>query len=183
MTQNSAKLILVGRVGGAFGVRGELRIGTYTESPLALLDYRLLRREDDTPVLTLESARAVKGGIVCRAREIDNKEAADALRGVRLFVRREALPPPDDEDEFYLADLIGLAAHEPHGALLGVVKAVHDFGAGDILEIDPGGGRASFFLPFTREIIPEVRLSEGRLTAIRPAETSAEDEGHGSDGQ
>ena len=167
-------LILVGRVAGAFGVRGEVRISAYTEAPLALLGYRTLLREDGSPALTLATARAVKDGIVARAPEIDSKEAADALRGLRLYVARSALPDPE-EDEFYLADLIGLDAHAPDGGRLGKVKAVHDFGAGDILEIDPGEGRATWYLPFTREAVPEVRIGEGLLTAVRPEEVSERD--------
>ena len=162
--------MLVGRAAGGFGVRGELRISAYTEDPLALLRYRVLRREDGSPVLTLTSGRAAKDGLVCRAEEISTKEEADALRGLRLYVPREALPEPD-EDEFYLADLIGLRAATPEGEPLGAVKAVHDFGAGDVLEIDPGGGRPTFFLPFTRDNVPAVEIGAGRLVAVRPQET------------
>jgi len=162
-------LILVGRVAGAFGVRGEVRVTAYTEEPLALLRYGPLLREDGSPGLTLTGGREAKGGLIGRAREVDTKEQADALRGLRLFVPRAALPEPE-ADEFYLADLIGLAARTPEGEPLGRVKAVHDFGAGDILEIDPGQGRPTWYLPFTRDTAPEVRIAEGRLTVVRPAE-------------
>ena len=165
-----ARLVLVGRVAGAFGVRGEVRLSTYTEDPLALLRYRDLKREDGSPVLTLTQARAAKDGVVARAVQVSTKEEADALKGVRLYVPREVLPPPE-EDEFYLTDLIGLRAEDPAGELLGRVKAVQDFGAGDILEIDPGGGRPTFFLPFTRENVPEVDVAAGRVLAVRPEET------------
>ena len=168
------RLILVGRVAGAFGVRGELRISAYTEAPLALLGYRELKREDGSPALTLTTARAVKGGVIARAAEVATKEQADALRGLRLHVPRDALPAPD-EDEFYLADLIGLGAETPEGEPLGRVKAVHDFGAGDVLEIDPGAGQPTWYAPFTREVVPELRIAEGRLTVIRPEETSERD--------
>ena len=165
------RLILVGRVAGAFGVRGELRITAYTEEPLALLRYRDLQREDGSPALTLTAAREAKGGVIARAREVSTKEEADALRGLRLHVPREALPATE-EDEFYLADLIGLAAETPEGEVLGRVKAVHDFGAGDMLEIDPGAGRPTWYAPFTREVVPELRIADGRLTVVRPEETS-----------
>ncbi len=82
---------------------------------------------------------------------------------------RQALPEPD-EDEFYLADLIGLTVEDRSGATLGRVKAVENFGAGDILEIDPGSGRVTFYLPFTRDVVPEVRIAERRLIADPPAE-------------
>ena len=161
--------VLVGRVAGAFGVRGEIRITAYTEDPLALLRYRVLTREDGAPALTLQTARAVKGAVIGRAAEVSTKEAADALRGVRLYVSREALPPPE-EDEFYLADLIGLDAATPDGALLGQVKAVHNFGAGDVLELDPGHGGPTRLIPFTRDAVPEVKLAEQRLVVIPPLE-------------
>ena len=151
-------------------MRGEVRLSAYTDDPLALLRYRALKREDGSPALTLTSGRAAKDGLVARADEIATKEEADALRGLRLYVPREALPEPE-EDEFYLADLIGLRAETPEGEALGVVKAVHDFGAGDILEVDPGGGRPTFFLPFTRENVPEVEVAAGRVVAVPPEET------------
>ncbi len=162
-------MILVGRVAGAFGVRGEIRITAYTEDPLALLRYRVLTREDGAPALTLQTARAAKGAVIGRAAEVSSKEAADALRGLRLYVPREALPPAD-EDEFYLADLIGLDATAPDGAPLGQVKAVHNFGAGDMLELDVGKGRPSRLIPFTRDSVPEVRIAEGRMVVVPPQE-------------
>ena len=170
------RLILVGRVAGAFGVRGEVRVSAYTEDPLALVRYRTLLREDGSVALTLQAGRAVKGAVVARADELTSKEAADALRGLRLYVAREALPAPGDADEFYLADLIGLAAHTADGASFGRVKAVHNFKAGDILEIEPGAGRPSRLIPFTREAVPQIDLAQGRLTVTPPAEIEGEPE-------
>jgi 16S rRNA processing protein RimM len=170
----SDRLILVGRVAGAFGVRGEVRITAYTDDPMALARYRDLKREDGAPALTLAAVRPAKGGVIARCPEVASKEAADALRGLRLFVPRAVLPPTEDEDEFYLADLIGLSTETADGASFGRIKAVHNFGAGDILEIDPGGGRPTLYLPFTREAVPEVRLAEGRVIVAPPAEDEAE---------
>jgi 16S rRNA processing protein RimM len=161
-------LILVARVAGAFGVKGEVRLTAYTAEPLALLDYKTLTREDGSAGLTLTSGRAAKGGIVARAREIETREQAEALRGLRLYIPREALPPPD-EDEFYVTDLVGLAVETVAGEALGRVRAVQDFGAGDLLEVQPPDG-ASWYLPFTREAVPEVRLAEGKVIAVRPEE-------------
>jgi 16S rRNA processing protein RimM len=175
-------LIRVGRVAGAFGVKGELRLTAYTADPLALLAYKTLKGEDGAPVLTLTAARPGKpstGGaaeVVARAAEVSTREEAEALKGLRLHVRRADLPPPEDEDEFYLADLIGLAAVTPEGAALGRVKAVHDFGAGDILELDPGGGKATVYHPFTRAAVPEVDIAGGRVVCIPPPETADDDE-------
>ncbi|MDP8915924.1 MAG: ribosome maturation factor RimM [Pseudomonadota bacterium] len=170
MTNSSDPLILVGRVAGAFGVRGELKITAYTAEPLALLRYRVLRREDGSPALTLEGGRAAKDALVARAAEVGTREEAEALRGLKLHVPRSVLPEPE-EDEFYLADLIGLSAEDPHGARLGTVKAVQNHRAGDILEIDPGEGRPSWLVAFTREAVPEVRIAERRLVVVRPEET------------
>lgn len=161
-------LILVGRVAGAFGVRGELRISAYTADPMALAGYRELRREDGRIALTLASGRSTKGGIIARAAEVATREEAEALRGLRLFIPRAALPAPE-EDEFYVADLVGLAVRTPLGEPLGRVKSVQDFGAGDLLEVQPDQG-ASWWLPFTHDAVPEVRLEEGVVVAVRPEE-------------
>lgn len=174
----SPKLLLLGRVAGAFGVRGEVRITAYGEDPLALLSYKTLVREDGSPGLTLTSGRAAKGGLIVRAKEVETREQAEALRGVRLFVPREALPEPE-EDEFYHADLIGLTVETPEGATLGKIKALQNFGAGDMLEVELPVGRATFFLPFTREVVPEVRLKDGRVIAVPPPETEDENAGEG----
>jgi 16S rRNA processing protein RimM len=165
----SDELIQVGRVAGAFGVRGEVRITSFTAEPLALVDYRTLLREDGKPALTLTSGRAAKGGVVARAAEVETREQAEALRGLKLYVPRGVLPEPD-EDEFYVTDLIGLAVQTPEGEALGTVKSVQDFGAGDLLEIAPAEGGATWYLPFTRDAVPEVRIAEGVVVAVRPEE-------------
>lgn len=161
-------LILVGRVAGAFGVKGEVRITSYTAEPTALIDYKALLRQDGSPGLTLTSGRPAKGGIVARAREVETREQAEALRGLQLYIPRESLPEPE-EDEFYVADLVGLAVETAAGEPLGRVKTVHDFGAGDLLEVQPSEG-ASWWLPFTKEAVPEVRMAEGKVIAVRPEE-------------
>ena len=145
----SDDLILVGRVAGAFGVRGEVRITAFTAEPLALVDYKTLLREDGQPALTLTGGRVAKGGVVARAREIETREQAEAARGLQLFIPRAMLPPVEDEDEFYVADLIGLEVVGPDGEALGHVRSVRDFGAGDLLEIEPAVGE-SWWLPFTK---------------------------------
>ena len=167
------RLIEVGRVAGAFGVRGEVRITSFTEDPLALLRYRVLKRADGSTALTLTGGRAAKGGLIARAKEIADRDQAEAARGTTLFIAREDLPPPDDEDEFYLADLIGLEARAPDGAVLGKIRAVENFGAGDLLEIAPTGA-PTWWLPFTREAAPEVRIAEGFVVVVRPAEVEGD---------
>jgi len=163
-------LILVGRVLGAFGVKGELRLRAYGGDPLALLGYRDLKREDGSPALTLLSGRAARDGLIARAQGIDTKEAADALRGLDLYAPRSALPQPE-ADEFYVSDLVGLAVQAPDGTSLGNVKAAPNYGAGDLLEIEPEGGGQTWLVAFTQENVPEVSVVEGRVVVVRPAET------------
>lgn len=167
---DSDRLVLVARAAGAFGVKGELRIKTYTDNPLALLQYRHLKRADGSEALTLLAARSFKDGLIARAKEVATKEQADALKGLDLYAPRSALPPTDDDDEFYLADLIGLQAVDPEGQVLGVVKAVPNFGAGDVLEIQPPRRRKSWLVAFTRETCPEIDLDGGRIVIARPPE-------------
>jgi 16S rRNA processing protein RimM len=164
------RLILMGRVSGAFGVRGELRIAAYTEDPTALLAYRDFKRKDGAAALTLASGRRSKDALIARAKGVETREAAEALAGLELYLPREALPPAE-EDEFYLADLIGLRVAEADGRELGRIKSVQNFGAGDLLEVEPAEGGATWLLPFTREAVPEVRLAEGLVLAVRPGET------------
>jgi 16S rRNA processing protein RimM len=156
-------------VASGFGVKGEMRISTFTAEPLALARYKTLLREDGSPALTVLSARAVKDGVIARVDGIDSKDAADALRGLRLYVARDALPEPD-EDEFYLADLIGLAVVSVAGEALGRIRAVPNFGSGDLLEIEPVKGGATFYLPFTREAAPQVLIAEGKVIVDPPNE-------------
>ena len=165
----SDDLILVGRVAGAFGIKGEVRITAFTGEPLALVNYKTLLREDGSAGLTLTGGRVAKGGVVARAKEIETREQAEAARGLQLFIPRTRLPPVDDEDEFYIADLIGMDVVSLEGDLLGRVRSVRDFGAGDLLEVAPVAGE-SWWLPFTREAVPEVQVAERRVVAVRPDE-------------
>jgi len=168
------KLVLVGQVAGGFGVRGEVRVTAYTADPMALLDYRDLLRADGSPGLTLLSGRPDKNGVVGRAKEIATKEEADILRGLKLFVPRARLPEPE-EDEFYLTDLIGLEARDPGNVVLGRVKSVQNFGASDMLEIAPAAGGPTWYLPFTREAVPDLHIADGWLRVVRPGEVDERD--------
>ena len=162
-------LILVAQIAGGFGVKGEVRVTAYTADPMALMAYGPLLRADGSVGLTLTSARPEKSGVVGRAKEIATKEQADALRGLKLHIRRDRLPEPD-EDEFYLTDLVGLEARDPDGLVLGAVKSVQNFGADDMLEIAPAAGGPTWYLPFTRAAVPELHIADGWLLAVRPAE-------------
>ena len=168
MTESN-KLILVGQVAGGFGVKGEVRVTAYTAEPITLLSYGVLLRADASTGLTLTGGRAEKSAVVGRAREIATKEEADALRGLKLYIPRAKLPEPD-EDEFYLADLVGLEARDPEGLVLGTVKSVQNFGADDMLEIAPAQGGPTWYLPFTKDAVPDLHIAEGWLLAVRPTE-------------
>ncbi len=165
----SETLIQVGRVAGAFGVKGEVRITSFTAGPLALVDYKTLLGEDGAPALTVLSGRVAKGGVVVRTAEITDRNQAEAARGLKLYITRATLPEPDDEDEYYVTDLIGLDVVSLEGDLIGKVRSVRDFGAGDLLEVAPVAGE-SWWLPFTRDAVPEVQMDAGRIVAVRPDE-------------
>ena len=164
------RLMVVGRVAGAFGVRGEVRVHAYTDDPKTLLAFRTLSGADGAPALTLISGRTAKGELIARAAEVATKEQADALRGLELHVPRSALPPPDEE-EFYQADLVGLQAQAPDGTVLGRIKAVLNFGAGDLLEVTPEGGGPTWMVAFTRANAPEIDFGAGRVVIVRPGES------------
>lgn len=175
----SVELLFVAQVGAAHGVRGEMKVTTFTADPMALVDYRDLMRQDGSPALTIVSARPVKGGIVCKAKGVEDRNAAEALRGLKLYIDRASLPEPE-EDEFYLADLIGLAVETAAGEVLGKVKTVQDFGAGDLLEIQPRAG-ATWWLPFTREAVPEIRLADRKIIAVPPEMVEGEPQNGGEE--
>ena len=166
--------ILVGQIGGAFGVRGEVKITAYTADAQSLVDYSPLRDAKGQPVLTIMSARPDKHGLVARVKELSTKEEADAARGRKLYIHRDQLPATD-EDEFYLADLIGLEGRDADDKVVGKVKAVQNFGADDMLEIIPAEGGPTWYLPFTKVAVPDVHITEGWLRIIRPAEISERD--------
>jgi 16S rRNA processing protein RimM len=162
--------ILVGKFGAAVGLKGEVRLQSFTAEPEAIADYRSLALDDGTAVRIL-SLRPQGNVLVARIDGVKDRDAAEKLTGRELFIGRDELPEPEDEDEFYLADLVGLEVRDASGAKTGVVAAVHNFGAGDILEIRPASGPA-FMAPFTRAAVPEVRISEGYLVFVPPAEVS-----------
>lgn len=157
--------VCVGAIAGAFGVGGEVRLKSFTAEPRAIASYGPLMTEDGARSFTVTLTRPVTGGLGARLSGVTTREQAEALRGTTLWVARSALPNLPD-DEFYHADLIGLTVFDPGGARLGRVKAVHDHGAGDILEIT--GESGSILLPFTREAVPTVDLKAGRIIADPP---------------
>jgi 16S rRNA processing protein RimM len=166
LDEQQGRRICVGQIAGARGLKGEFFVRTFTADPRGLAKYGPLSSEAGDRLLQISIAGVTKNGLVVRAKGIEDRSAAEALRGVRLYVSREVLPPAA-EDEFYYADLIGLKA-EISGANdlpsrgLGRVTAVHDFGAGPVLEINEPGS-PSFMVPFTKAAVPEVDLAAGRI--------------------
>ena len=157
--------ICVGAIAGAFGVRGEVRVKSFCVPPEAIAGYGPLTTEDGRR-FTLRLTRPVAGGLGARLSGVDTREAADALRGLRLHVDRAALPALPD-DEYYHADLIGLTAHDPGGAALGRVKAVLTHTGQDLLELARLDG-PPVLVPFTRAIVPTVDLGAGRIVVDPP---------------
>lgn len=155
------KLICVGAVAGAHGVRGLVRIKSFTERPEAVAAYGPVADEHGR-AFTIAVKGPAKGGVLAALSGVEDRDAAEALRGRRLYVPRDAMPAAG-EDEFYHADLIGLAAVADDGRPLGEVVAVHEHGSAPLLEVKPARGE-SRLIPFTREAVPEVDIAARRLT-------------------
>lgn len=160
-------LICVGSIGGAYGVRGEVRVKSFCAVPEDIEAYSPLTSEDGAQTFTLALIRPMKNGFVARIAEVATKEQADALKGVQLFARRDQLPALPD-DEFYYSDLVGLEVFDTGGTSLGRVKAVQNHGASDLLEIHKPGDSATVLLPFTQAAVPTVDLAGGRIVADPP---------------
>lgn len=167
--------VCVGAIGGAFGVKGEVRIKSFCATPEAIGDYAPLYTEDGSQSFTLSLTGQIKNGFTARLSGVQTKEQADALKGLRLFAERTALPALPD-DEFYHADLIGLQVLDTGGAPLGKVRAVHNHGATDLLEIQGPGLKTTVLLPFTHDAVPTVDLSTGRIIADPPEGLFPDDE-------
>lgn len=176
---SGAGRVCVAAIAGAFGVRGEARVKSFTADPLAFASYGPLETEDGARRFRLRVTRPIPNGFAARLDGVSTREEAEALKGARLYAPRSALPRLPD-DEFYHADLLGLAAFDTGGAALGRVAAVQNFGAGDFLEIAQPGGK-TLLLPFTMAAVPTVDLAAGRIVADPPEETVAPDFG-GEDG-
>lgn len=159
-------LILLGTIGAPHGVRGEVRIKAFTGDPLAIAEYGPLSAKDGRS-FEIEDLRPAKEVVVARLKGVDTREAAEALNGTQLFVPRDRLPPPEDEDEFLQADLLGCSVLGPEGAVLGVVKTVENFGAGDLLEIETPDGRF-VLMPFTKAYAPRIDIAARRIHAEPP---------------
>ena len=166
MAAPNPALTCVGAIAGAFGVRGEVRLKSFCATPEDIGQYSPLQTQDGQSY-DVRITRPIKNAFAARLSGVTTKEQADALKGQRLYAPRDRLPQLPD-DEFYHADLIGLSVVDTGGKTLGRITAVHDHGAGDILEITGPGLKGSAMLPFTREAVPTVDLTAGRIIADPP---------------
>ena len=166
---NSApqRLILLGQIASAHGIRGDVLIRTFTGTPSAVASYGPLTNASGTTSYMLRVVRVTDKGIVARIDGVSDRNAAEALRGQELYVDRAKLPPATDE-EFYHADLIGLIAMASDGTRLGRIIAVQNFGAGDLIEIRSDDENTTDLIPFTKANVPIVDFENGRVTVVAP---------------
>jgi 16S rRNA processing protein RimM len=160
--------VCLGQIGAAHGVRGEVRLRSFTADPAAILDYGPLETEDGR-IVEIEAMRPAKDHFVARFSGVADRGAAERLKNIKLYVPRDRLPEPDESDEFYYADLVGLRVFDRAGAQIGTVVAVHNFGAGDLIEVKPEAGSKTELLPFDAATVPEVDLAGGRIVVELPS--------------
>jgi 16S rRNA processing protein RimM len=165
--------ICIARIGAAHGVRGAVKLWTFTEDPLAVMQYGALATKDGARSIEVATAREAKGHLVATLKGVATREDAERLNGIELYIAREKLPVTG-EDEYYHTDLIGLAAVTPANEPLGRVIAIHNFGAGDIIEIAPAHG-ATMLLPFTNAVVPSVDLAGGLVVIELPEEIEGDE--------
>ena len=164
----------MGVFGAPQGVRGEIRVKSLTGEPNAVGDYGPLTNKGRTRLFAFEFLRPLKDDmLVARVTGVSTREAAEALKGVEIFARRDQLPPPS-EDEFYYDDLVGLEAIDAAGGRIGRVVSLTNHGAGDVLEIAPVSGGETLLLPFTKEVAPLVDFDSGRIVIERPREVEGD---------
>ncbi|MCB1504182.1 MAG: ribosome maturation factor RimM [Hyphomicrobiaceae bacterium] len=179
------KLILLGEIIGAHGIRGEVVVRSYTADPQAIADYGPLVDQAGAAPLTLKVMRMTpKGGVIARVKGVSDRNGAELLKGRKLHVAREAMPEPEADDDFYHADLIGLAAADASGAVIGEVVAVQNFGAGDLLEVRLAGSRKTELIPFTKAFVPTVDMAARRVVIEMPvavADDEAEADAQGEE--
>jgi 16S rRNA processing protein RimM len=169
------RLILMGVFGGPQGVRGEVRVKSLTGEATAIGAYGPLTDKDRVRAFAFETIRPLKDDmLIVRIAGVSSREAAEALKGMEIFARRDQLPPPN-EDEFYYDDLVGLEAVDATGARLGRVVSLMNYGAGDVLEIAPAEGGETLLLAFTKRVAPRIDFDVGRIVIEPPREVEDED--------
>ena len=167
MAEDASGRILLGRIAGAHGLKGEVLIHSFAKVPESIGDYGPLSDAEGDKIFTITRAKRTAKGVVARLAGVGDRGAAEALTGLELYVARVRLPPPA-EDEFYHADLIGMEAVDPTGRLLGRISAVHNFGAGDLIEIRLAGSGKTELLPFTSATVPSLDVGAHRAVVVMP---------------
>lgn len=162
------RLILLGEIGTAHGIRGEVSIRTFTEEPADIAAYGPLCDKSGQRTFKIEALRVASKAVIARLQGVNDRTTAENLRNTGLYVKRSQLPELEP-GAYYHEDLAGLAAVEPEGAMLGTVLCVVNFGAGDLVEISRPGERDTLLVPFTKEAVPQVDLQMGRVTVVLPA--------------
>ncbi len=169
-TRICSGLVCLGQIGAAHGLRGEVRLHSFTADPAAIVDYGPLETEDGR-IFEIETMRPAKDHFVAKISGIADRDAAERLKNTKLYVPRERLPEPEQPDEFYHADLIGLAVVDRAGQKRGTVVAVHNFGAGDLIEVMPQAGGKTELLPFDETHVPTVDIAAGHIVVVPPVES------------
>ena len=166
-------LVLMGIFGAAVGLKGEVRLKSYTGDPVDIAEYSPLLARDGRS-FEITSVREANEVVIVRVKGVTRREEAERLTSLELFIPRDRLGETDDEDEFFHADLIGLRAETEAGEALGTVVALYDFGAGDMIEIRPTRGKALVY-PFTKAVVPVVDIAGGRVVIAPPAEVDGDE--------
>ena len=177
--QQNDKRICVAKIGAAHGIRGDVKLWPMTADPMAFADYGELQTEDGKRTFEIVRAKPAGNFLIAHFKGVDDRNAAEKLVHTELYISREALPEIEEDDEFYYADLVGLKAVNPAGAIIGEIVAMHNFGAGDLVELRLASKRDTVLIPFTEETVPVVDIAGGAATIELPNEVEAEP---GSDG-
>jgi 16S rRNA processing protein RimM len=162
--------ILLGQIGAAHGIKGEVRIAAHTQHPEAIGDYGPLETDRTGVTITIETVRLSGNVVIARLKGVTDRNAAERLNGTALYVERSRLPPTEDEDDFYHADLIGLEARLDTGVVIGRVSAIPNYGAGDLIEVMDDQSGDTFLYPFTRAVVPQISVADGFLTIVAPVD-------------
>lgn len=174
------RLILLGEIGAAHGIRGEVSIRTFTEDPADIAAYGPLSDKTGARTFTIAGLRVASKAVIAKLKGVDDRTTAEKLRNTKLYVKRSRLPEPEP-GAFYHEDLAGLTASDAAGGVLGTVVGVVNYGAGDLIEISRPGERDTLLVPFTHQAVPNVDLSSGIVTIVVPNFTEADDEPEADD--
>jgi 16S rRNA processing protein RimM len=168
--------VIVAKIGAPHGVRGEVKLWPFTQDPMAVAEYGPLETKDGARRFEIETVRAAGNHLVARLKGVSDRDAAQALTNTELYIARDRLPAIDEDHTYYHSDLIGLDAVNADGEQIGTIHAVHDFGAGAMLEITPLGSGDTLLLPFTETTVPKVDLAAKQVVVVPPAEIEAREE-------